>query len=1010
MSKICCKLFGVPQITKDGQNIFLPYAKVNALLYYILVTKTASRDEISGLLWPDENGDTAKKNLRNAVYQAKKALGEDIILSPKKSFLLLNENLDIETDVDLFHRSPRKNIHLYTGDFLQGFFLKDSESYEYWTVRMRNFYQERFTSECYLKIKEDIQNKHYDEVESYIQRLIGLDEYNERNIRLLMRFYQDTGRNNKVIETYYDLSKLLRRDLGIDPDKKTQEIYKRSLERINYSRNKPSYHENAFFFGRYEEIALSEKALKSFQEKKEGRSLLITGEAGMGKSTLKRRLLEESAGDSFVLEASCYQVEKDLPLRPWRTIAREISRQLQGEEPILPPVWGELMRDLFPDFGENLPDGKFITAPKKAPLQRTVHIMAETLTRLASKKQVFLVFEDIQWMDTDSLQLLTAVLLEIDPLLVMLIATHNKEHSPPVEDAFNALRRYHRLVTIALEPFHIEACHHFIVETMPDKKLEGEMLERIYTETGGNPLFLAEYVEMMKTGVGLDTMSPAMLEAIQGRFLYLSSDAMELAGILSFFNAAVQFSFLPEITGKSEPELLPPLEELMNRNILAEKDCAICFTHTKLREYLYMTQSAARKKILHQKIGLLLEGMLDSKKKDSRLFSRLIYHFSAAGDDLNALKYRVALLSGRLNFSHEMFPILSGAEPDSETDSYVSRAQIGELFRNLEAAFQKIPDCAKTAPEWALLEVEFFYMKGRYLIREGNYEEGVNNITYVIDRSKQINNRDYMLEGYKQMILYHLQIDNPKDMREYVEKALDLAVKCNYHKEIGVILRLKGLYNIMTGNYSLAEKFLYESINTLSVTEDVASDYAINIAAAYNYIGEIRQAEGNYTKALQLFEKAISLCLERNALASLSYFYINIGKTAYYMGNVEKAREYFEKAYSLYGEFDSFWRRSALDSYMALNLIRERRCKDALKYLATARRNVDHIKDPNDLGIVLFAQALIRKMSDEDPEIGRVFGASLTKSADVYCRLAQKNLNKYCNRYEITVLQQLFAH
>ena len=68
MSKIVCKLFGVPQITEDGQSVFLPYAKINALLYYLMVTKVASRDEIAGLLWPDEDGTIARKNIRNAIY------------------------------------------------------------------------------------------------------------------------------------------------------------------------------------------------------------------------------------------------------------------------------------------------------------------------------------------------------------------------------------------------------------------------------------------------------------------------------------------------------------------------------------------------------------------------------------------------------------------------------------------------------------------------------------------------------------------------------------------------------------------------------------------------------------------------------------------------------------------------------------------------------------------------------------------------------------------------------
>ncbi|MEM5780558.1 MAG: BTAD domain-containing putative transcriptional regulator, partial [Lawsonibacter sp.] len=188
------------------------------------ISKVVSRDEAVGLLWPDEEEKIAKKNLRNAIYQAKKCLGADIIHSPKKSLLILNENLEIESDVDLFLRAPRENMHLYTGDFLQGFFLKDTEPYEFWIVKMRSYYKEKFSTECYLKIEEDLQNKQYDQVEHHIRRLTDLDEYDERNFRLLMRFYQDMGRNSKVIETYYDLSKLLRRDLGIDPDRKTKEI------------------------------------------------------------------------------------------------------------------------------------------------------------------------------------------------------------------------------------------------------------------------------------------------------------------------------------------------------------------------------------------------------------------------------------------------------------------------------------------------------------------------------------------------------------------------------------------------------------------------------------------------------------------------------------------------------------------------------------------------------------------------------------------------------------------
>ena len=85
MSTMTCKLFGVPQILKDGQPVFLPYSKINALLYYILVSKVVSREELAGLLWPDETDETARRNLRNAIYQAKKGTWDQYHSLPQRN-------------------------------------------------------------------------------------------------------------------------------------------------------------------------------------------------------------------------------------------------------------------------------------------------------------------------------------------------------------------------------------------------------------------------------------------------------------------------------------------------------------------------------------------------------------------------------------------------------------------------------------------------------------------------------------------------------------------------------------------------------------------------------------------------------------------------------------------------------------------------------------------------------------------------------------------------------------
>ena len=1012
MNKLFFKLFGVPKITNDGQPVFLPYSKINALLYHLLVSKVLSRDEAVGLLWPDEEDKVAKKNLRNAIYQAKKSLGVDIIISPKKSLLILNEALEIESDVDLFIRTPQENMHLYTGDFLQGFFLKDAEPYEAWVVKMRNHFREKFSAECYLKIEEDIQSKNYDQVEPRIQRLTDLDEYDERNFRLLMRFYQDTGRNSKVIETYYDLSKLLRKDLGIDPDRKTKEIYQRSLEQINFGESSYSQDES-FFFGRYGEIALLEKSLLKFKERKESACVLIQGEPGVGKSTIKSKLLDEVSGDFFILEACCHLTQRDLPLRPWRGIVREIGQQLEKHTLVSPALWGDMVSKIFPDFAENLPAAPFASPPWYPPLDAMVHVLVEALERLTSQRQVLLVFEDIQWLDSESLKLLTSVLLEVSTHLVTLVATCGHERNRAMQDAISALSRRRRFVTVPLEPFSPEACHHFLEETLPGKELQGDTLEFIYNATEGNPFFLNEYLELMKRDAPLTQMSPAMAQSLQNRFLYLSDDGMELVNTLAIFYHPVSLQLLMQVTKRDVDTLLPLLEILKDRAILTEgeteQEPTFSFTHGALREYLYSVQPRSRKSTLHQTIGLLLEAELSTDKKGNKLYSKLIYHFSAAGDYLKAVQYQIDSLCHCLNFSHEMFPVLTGMEQEPESSRYISREQIDELFRNLESSLKQVRASMPDAKKLDLLELEFFYMKGRYLIREGSYEDGVESIMYVIESSQQLGDHNYTLEGYKQLILYYLQINQPKEMAEHIEVALEFAVKCNSHKEAGIILRLKGLCNMMMGNYALAEKYLTESINLFAITENVAQLYAANIAAAYNYIGEIRLAQEDYQAALQLFDTAISLCLEKNVLSSLSYFYINAGKTAYYMDNLPDAGDYFQRAYAVYGQFDSFWRRPVLDAYTALLLMRQGNYPHAREHLLSSRKNATYIKDPSDLGTVLFAEALIRRQAEQDTEIYLVFQDTLPQPAEDYCNLALSGLSEYCNCYEINTLRRMFG-
>jgi len=71
----------------------------------------------------------------------------------------------------------------------------------------------------------------------------------------------------------------------------------------------------------------------------------------------------------------------------------------------------------------------------------------------------------------------------------MLVATCDKQYNQAMEDTITSLQQYNRLVTVLLERFDIEACHHFIKKVLPSQELKGETLERIYNETEGIRFF-----------------------------------------------------------------------------------------------------------------------------------------------------------------------------------------------------------------------------------------------------------------------------------------------------------------------------------------------------------------------------------------------------------------------------------------------------------------------------------------------------------------------------------------
>lgn len=99
-----------------------------------------SRDKLIGLLWPESDAERARNRLNVSVYELRKALGDDALLSAGDE-VRLNAEV-VSSDVAEFDSATARGDHaaaaaLYRGPLLDGFFLDDAPEFERWTDRER---------------------------------------------------------------------------------------------------------------------------------------------------------------------------------------------------------------------------------------------------------------------------------------------------------------------------------------------------------------------------------------------------------------------------------------------------------------------------------------------------------------------------------------------------------------------------------------------------------------------------------------------------------------------------------------------------------------------------------------------------------------------------------------------------------------------------------------------------------------------------------------------------------
>ena len=999
------KLLGSPSVFLDQEEVFFPFAKINALIYYLHINGAVNREEIAGILWENKDNQSAKKNLRNTIYQANKLLGGDWIIAPNRTVLSLNQNFKIESDVETFIAKPAEHLSLYQGDFLQGFYLKDSEAFDYWVSKMRTQYEQLYVQACYHQLEKEKDQLNLEEAEQNLRRLISLDEFDEKNYHLLMKFYRDNDRPGKVIETYYKLVNLLDKELGISPNESIQQLYHEVLAKDRSERKTKQFLRNTdHFFGRVSEIQRLESYFSKILGEQEARALVLVGGTGIGKRTVTRQVLANQTKYFQIVMAECFKEEMKSELQPWRGLLDGLGDLVIQHKILTISQWQVILESYFPILTGGV-SGAELDADKLA------QFVVDILQKISKKKALVILIEDCHWMDAASTAVLEQVMNHMYDYPVAFVLTKHLSTPSYLEHFFNHLLVRDKIDFIELQPLNFQDSVAYLQAQKGIEVLSEEKVKDIYRVSQGIPFFLSEYAEQLLRGEKFQPLTPAIKAKLSLKLDHLSSGEEELLDYLTCFREPASLSFLTKLLALPVEDLVEIIEALRQKRLLIEVEeedkLVVNFSQELLQIYAYERLSIAKRRMLHHQIAQSMEECLGDPLYHSQLLNEIAYHYKMSKQPIKSLEYELHYLEATLQFHHELFPIYSREFGFIEKTEDNNQTAVLEQFDRIRQEIKDLESKHQNHKDFQLLVLRFLYLEGRYAIRTGNYQQGMDNIQQVIASAKELQQMEFLLEGYRQMIYYCIQTENIPEMRYYTERALDASVQANNHEAIAVNLRLKGLYHLMIGDEEQSLHHLYQSIDCFSLTDSLRSKYSIQIAAALDYLAEIEQIRGNFTTALAHQKEAIDLTENKIAEPSIFAFYIGLGMTYYQLRDYQQAEAILLKAKKAMESLSFPWKETQLEVYLGLISCEKGDYQPVLDLLRKKEELISRYGNPRDKGLIYYLMAVIKYQLQVGDLKESSFEELLTRDFDYYYDTAKSHLNFYRDRHQLKELENL---
>ena len=318
MARVSLSFLGAFQATQDGQPIAgFEFNKVRALLAYLAIEadRPHRREELACLLWPDQPDLAARSNLRQALANLRRTIGDETALPPyfliDREFIRFNSKADIWLDTTEFteslkaserhtHRRAetckhcaqclKRAVELYRGNFLEHFFVSESDVFDEWALSRREKMRHLALTALYRLADFYERRGDYTHAYHFAVRQLDLDPWCEEAYRQVMRALAFDGRRSAALAQYETCRRILALELRIEPGDETRALFEAiNAGKLPHPKGPPSIlqlcnpsEESNPFIGREKEL----EELAELLGQPTCRLVTVTGPGGIGKTRL----------------------------------------------------------------------------------------------------------------------------------------------------------------------------------------------------------------------------------------------------------------------------------------------------------------------------------------------------------------------------------------------------------------------------------------------------------------------------------------------------------------------------------------------------------------------------------------------------------------------------------------------------------------------------------------------------------------------------------------------------